>query len=375
MLQILVDDTRTDKNTCHSYLTTYEKLLCKKKESAKNILEIGICKGGSIQLWHDYFTNANIYAMDIMHINDVYDKIKNNDRISLMTSTNAYDEKVIKENFIDNNIKFDMILDDGPHTLESMCFTAKHYSQLLTDDGILIIEDVQSMDWLKDIFESFTKELLTKVEFIDLRSNKNQYDDILIILDKSKELCVLETLVDNIRTDKNTWHSYLKTYDATLTKIKDTATNILEIGICKGVSIKLWYDYFTNANIYAIDIIHINEIYDEIRNKDRISLMTSTNAYDEKVIKEKFIDNNIKFNMILDDGPHTFESMCFTAKHYSQLLTDDGILIIEDVQNMDWVTEIIISFPANVRDKIKIVDLRHIKNRYDDILIILDKSN
>ena len=185
MLQILVDDTRTDKNTCHSYLTTYEKLLCKKKESAKNILEIGICKGGSIQLWHDYFTNANIYAMDIMHINDVYDKIKNNDRISLMTSTNAYDEKVIKENFIDNNIKFDMILDDGPHTFESMCFTAKHYSQLLTDDGILIIEDVQNMDWVTEIIISFPANVRDKIKIVDLRHIKNRYDDILIILDKS----------------------------------------------------------------------------------------------------------------------------------------------------------------------------------------------
>lgn len=374
MLQTLADYTRTDKNTCHSYFDTYEKTFTRIKDTAKNILEIGIYKGGSIKLWHDYFTNATIYGMDIMNIDDVYEGIKNNDRIKLMTSTDAYSETLIKENFIDKNIKFDMILDDGPHSLASMCFTAKYYSQLLTDDGILVIEDVQSMDWLKDIFNAFPKELLRFVQFIDLRNNKNQYDDILVIMDKSKTLCTLQTLVDNIRTDKNTWHSYLGTYDKTFNKIKDSAKNILEIGIAQGGSIKLWYDYFTNATIYGLDIIHSSYVYDEIKNKDRIKLMTSIDAYDEKFIKEKFVDNNIKFDMMLDDGPHNLNSMCFFAKHYSQLLTDEGIMVIEDIQSMDWISDITNSFPEELRNNIEVIDLRSVKKRYDDILLILDKS-
>jgi hypothetical protein len=42
------------------------------------------------------------------------------------------------------NIKFDFILDDAPHTLESMILFIKLYSQIMTDNSILIIEDVQS---------------------------------------------------------------------------------------------------------------------------------------------------------------------------------------------------------------------------------------
>ena len=37
-----VDNTRTDKNTSHSYLDLYTKLLMHKKDTAKYILEIGI---------------------------------------------------------------------------------------------------------------------------------------------------------------------------------------------------------------------------------------------------------------------------------------------------------------------------------------------
>jgi hypothetical protein len=71
-LEQLVDNSKTDKNTRHSYLSLYEELLKSKKETAKNILEIGIgssdqgiTNGGSIKLWHDYFTNATVYGLDI----------------------------------------------------------------------------------------------------------------------------------------------------------------------------------------------------------------------------------------------------------------------------------------------------------------------
>jgi len=46
----LADNSRTDKNTTHSYLPLYQKLLVNKKETAKNVLEVGIFHGGSINL-------------------------------------------------------------------------------------------------------------------------------------------------------------------------------------------------------------------------------------------------------------------------------------------------------------------------------------
>ena len=54
-LEEIVDNLRTDKNTTHSYLPLYQKLLAIKKETAKNVLEVGIDSGGSIKLWSDFF--------------------------------------------------------------------------------------------------------------------------------------------------------------------------------------------------------------------------------------------------------------------------------------------------------------------------------
>ena len=81
MLKSLVDDNRTDKNTVHSYLDLYETLLSKKKNTATNVLEVGIGdfygrgNGGSIMLWHNYFQNARVHALDIQPINKIWDEI------------------------------------------------------------------------------------------------------------------------------------------------------------------------------------------------------------------------------------------------------------------------------------------------------------
>jgi hypothetical protein len=55
----LVDNSKTDKNTVHSYLPLYQELLQGKKDTAKNVLEVGIGNfgdknGGSIKMWRDF---------------------------------------------------------------------------------------------------------------------------------------------------------------------------------------------------------------------------------------------------------------------------------------------------------------------------------
>ena len=129
-LEEIVNNSKTDKNTIHSYLPLYQKLLIGKKETAKNVLEVGIFDGGSIKMWSDFFTNANVYGLDIMHINNVWEEIKDKDKIILHTSKDAYNEDFFIANFLYKNIKCDFMLDDGPHSLESMVTFIKFYSQL-----------------------------------------------------------------------------------------------------------------------------------------------------------------------------------------------------------------------------------------------------
>ena len=180
----LINNSLTDKNTIHSYLDLYETLLSSKKYTAKNILEIGIHRGGSIKLWYDYFPNATIYGVDINNMNRILNELKNNKRICLCTSSNAYDVDFFETKLFNINTKFDMVLDDGPHTLESMKLFINLYSQLLCDDGILIIEDVQNWEWIEILKECVPNNLKSFIQTYDLRENKGRYDDIVFVINK-----------------------------------------------------------------------------------------------------------------------------------------------------------------------------------------------
>jgi hypothetical protein len=179
----------------------------------------------------------------------------------------------------------------------------------------------------------------------------------------------LVDLIDNSKTDKNTIHAYLDTYEELFSPLKESATNILELGINQIGSLKLWNDYFTNANIYGVNIYDSPE-YNLLNQYDRIKFKKS-DPYNVNFIKSEFIDKDIKFDVLIDDGPHSLESVIFFVRNYSLLLNKNGVLIVEDIQNPDFIPIIKSSFPDEFQnEKLSVVDVRMKKFRYDDMLIV-----
>jgi hypothetical protein len=56
-------------------------------------------------------------------------------------------------------------------------------------------------------------------------------------------------------------------------------------------------------------------------------------------------------------------------------MTEDGILIIEDVQEWSWIDVLKNAVPEHLKKYIKTYDLRPNKQRYDDIVFTIDKCN
>lgn len=176
-LMSTANDYYTDKNTVHSYLPIYQKLFGHK--DLKNILEIGIQRGGSIKLWSDYFPNAHVFGIDLTD-ELICLNIKDRKNISLIFK-DAYSEDIINEL---KDIKFDLIIDDGNHVLDSMKKAMELYLPMLKDDGIFIIEDLRDIQWL-DILKGVTPlEDRKYIKKFDLRRNKNRWDDILFVIDR-----------------------------------------------------------------------------------------------------------------------------------------------------------------------------------------------
>ena len=177
----------------------------------------------------------------------------------------------------------------------------------------------------------------------------------------------LQTLVHKIgHTDKDTTHSYIPTYETKFASRRD-AKCIMEIGVYNGGSIKLWESFFTNARVYGLDItMNANKL----TFSDRVQLLQG-DAYSSSLVHQ--VPNEI--DIAIDDGPHTLESMKSFLQQYLPKLARNGILIIEDVQNITWMEQLREVVPECFKKHIEIVDLRNIKGRYDDLLFIVDFAN
>jgi len=165
----------TDKGTIHSYIDVYESLFSDFRDKPISLLEIGIRQGASLFLWSKYFKeNSSIIGIDTDQAN-IVDMWKS-DQIKHIIE-NAYDTKI----FDQLTDTFDIIIDDGPHTLESQCFFLKHYVEKLNPNGLLIIEDIQSMTNAQILKDILPKSMNKNIEIIDLIHKKNRYDDILMV--------------------------------------------------------------------------------------------------------------------------------------------------------------------------------------------------
>lgn len=167
----------TDKGWCHGYIEHYYTY---KFSDLKNkpmvMLELGVDYGQSIKLWSEWFENTFIYGIDIN--SESIRKIENLRMVKGIVGDGYTNEMVDK---FDDNF-FDIIIEDGPHTLNSQIFAAKNWVKKLKKNGFLIIEDIQEEAHVKLLVEAIPPNYAYRA--IDLRSTKNRYDDLILEITK-----------------------------------------------------------------------------------------------------------------------------------------------------------------------------------------------
>lgn len=161
-------------------------------------------------------------------------------------------------------------------------------------------------------------------------------------------------------TDKETEHTYISMlYDRLLMDLPEDAS-VLEIGVREGWSIKLWSEFFPKGTVLGLDIVDVLHIPKEGENyKIRFG-----DAFTYEMLAS--IDG--EFDLIIEDGPHTAKTQFFALSNYVRLLKPGGVLVVEDIQDMQTAR-----YLADFFSGTKIIDLRFIKGRYDDIALVLRK--
>ena len=122
------------------YLDTYEQKLSVLKKSPIKLFEIGVLNGGSLQIFSQYFENAElILGCDIDKNCQKLKYTENN--IKLIVGDVNSDEI---SNQIIKNGDFDIIIDDGSHTSKDIVTSFCKYFKHLKYDGIYIVEDLHA---------------------------------------------------------------------------------------------------------------------------------------------------------------------------------------------------------------------------------------
>lgn len=167
----------SDKNTNHRYIDNlYEDLFRDIRMSTTKVLEIGIYGGGSMLLWQKYFQNANIYGIDLSYF---VPELVNIDRITQIIG-NAYSDKVANI-LVDS--EFDIVIDDGPHTLESFKLFIEKYWSKVKPGGYFIIEDIYD-DVAQELIAYLPEEYQTRAKIYDFRLVTNLFDDVILVVKK-----------------------------------------------------------------------------------------------------------------------------------------------------------------------------------------------
>lgn len=161
----------------HDYINGfYDEEFKKYQDKYIRFLEIGVYKGASLALWSLYFPNAEIIGFDIL--DQRVDKYKDIDRVSV----GICDAYSLGPELLADLGMFDIIIDDGPHTVETLQKCIEIYLSRLNEGGVMVLEDVQDTSWFPLLIEKVPEGL--EYECIDLRENLNRYDDLLFVIRK-----------------------------------------------------------------------------------------------------------------------------------------------------------------------------------------------
>ena len=174
---------QSDKGIEHDYIDGwYTEEFTPIRNNNLTIVEIGIQRGYSLNLFKQWFTNSKIIGIDNGDEvrDDYYEFINSIDGVEIIWD-DAYNKSIV-DKFEDNSI--DYVIDDGPHWTESQLDCVRLWYSKLKPGGKIIIEDIQSFDSVKHLFIELSNELNIQMDIIDLRINKGRFDDILIIFKK-----------------------------------------------------------------------------------------------------------------------------------------------------------------------------------------------
>ena len=146
----------------HGFCAFYHRLLESRREQVAKALEIGVLTGASLRMWRDYLPHAVIHGIDLPG-----NSIPDEDRLTVHAGDQA-SRRSLNELVLRTGSDFDLIVDDGGHTMEQQQVSLGFLFAHLRPGGLYVIEDLHT---------SFAKEIVWQRDGMVVSSYATGADD------------------------------------------------------------------------------------------------------------------------------------------------------------------------------------------------------
>lgn len=167
---------------------------------------------------------------------------------------------------------------------------------------------------------------------------------------------------DDSGGDKGTLHSYIDVYAEQIEP--RFGLSLLEIGVYAGHSLMMWNEYLPGCRVVGVDLSVSRLVWPEL-----LPQIVVGNATRREVLGQVVGS----FNYVIDDGSHYFDDQKSSFMLLWDRLLPDGKYFIEDIESIEVAYELADFVWAFTGLKSVIYDLRDVKGRFDDILLLVYK--
>lgn len=140
----------------------------------------------------------------------------------------------------------------------------------------------------------------------------------------------LEDLAFAYATDKShDDHKYTDLYSMLLDPLRDSTTNITEVGIASGQSLWMWHEYFSLATVWGLDLRVSARLREVFGSMNRVHLLTCDATSPEALAAVGFANESM--DIIVDDGLHEADANQRVLLNMWPLLRPGGLYFMEDI--------------------------------------------
>jgi hypothetical protein len=139
-------------------------------------------------------------------------------------------------------------------------------------------------------------------------------------------------------TDVHKWHHYFDIYTKHFGRYRDRPIRMLEIGVFRGGSLRMWKNYFhADSTIVGIDIDKSCQAHEIADQNVFVRIGSQADAHFLDEVNSEFGP----FDIILDDGSHkTHHQIISFGALFRSALKDGGCYMVEDTHSNYWLKHV-----------------------------------